>query len=277
MLGQEATPAQRETLRHQLGLDRPFYEQAISWYGNALHGNLGDSFFLQQPVMTALIDRLPVTASLTSFAFVFAVIVGVLAGLVASVRHGRLADWGVMLLAILGLSIPVFWLALNMIYVFSVRLGWFPTSGYSPPSQGLGPYLSHLLMPTLVLGLVYMALIARMTRSSMVEVLGQDFVRTARSKGLRERLVVVRHAFRNALIPVVTVLGFTAGELLAGSVITETVFNLPGVGRLVVDAVQRRDYPLVQGSLLLITVVYLVVNLVVDVVYAWVDPRIHYS
>lgn len=276
MLGQEATADQAEQLREQLGLNRSFMEQAVSWYGNALTGDLGTSFFLKSSVMDAVKARIPITASLTILALVIAMTIGVSAGIIASVKHGRFADWGIMLLAVLGFSIPVFWLALNLIFVFSVRLGWFPTGGYRSIDEGFLEYLRHLALPAITLGLAYTGLIARMTRSSMLEVFRHDYVRTARAKGLRERAVIGRHVFRNALIPIVTIIGLTAGELLAGSVVTETVFNLPGIGRLVVDAVKRRDYPLIQGTLLVITLVYLVVNLIVDVLYAWVNPRIRY-
>jgi peptide/nickel transport system permease protein len=187
MLGQEATPEQRIALRAQLGLDKGFGAQVAAWYGNAARGNLGDSFFLHKPVTTALIERLPVTLSVTLFALVFATLGGGLMGVVAGINHGRLADWALMLLAIIGLSIPVFWLALNFIFLFAVRLHALPTSGYVPLSDGIGPYVKHLVLPGLTLGIVYTALIARMARSSMVEVLRQDYVRTARAKGLRAR------------------------------------------------------------------------------------------
>ncbi len=277
MLGQEATTEQREQLRQELGLDRSVTEQAITWYGNAFRGDLGHSYFLHQPVTEALVSRLPVTLSVTLFAMFFAIVVGISAGVVASVRHGRFLDWGVMLIAIFGLSIPVFWLALNMIFIFSVRLGWFPTGGYVPITDGFFEYLRHLFMPSIALGLAYTALIARMTRSTMLEVLQQDFVRTARAKGLGQRIVILRHALRNALIPIITIIGISAGELLAGSVITETVFNLPGVGRLIVDGVRRRDFPVVQGGILIITLSYLLINLIADLLYAWANPRIRYE
>lgn len=276
MLGQEATADQAEQLRDQLGLNRSFFEQLTSWYGNAVRGDLGESFFLHMPVMTAVAKRIPVTASLTLLSLLVAMTIGVTTGVLASIRHGRFTDWGLMLLATLGLSIPVFWLALNLIFLFSVKLGWLPTSGYSSLSEGFGEYLKHLLLPAVSLGLAYAGLIARMTRSSMLEVLRQDYVRTSRAKGLKESAVIFQHAFRNALIPIITIIGMTAGELLAGSVVTETIFNLPGVGRLVVDAIQRRDYPLVQGSILVVTVSYLLINLLVDILYAWVNPRIRY-
>lgn len=277
MLGAEASATEADELRRQLGLDHPFLGRMKTWYSGAVRGDLGHSLFLHQPVTSALLERLPVTLSLTFCALMISATIGITAGVIASLRQGKFTDWGIMLLAIIGISIPIFWLALNMIFLFSVRLGWFPTGGYSPISEGLGSFLKHLFLPSLALGLAYTALIARMSRSSMLEVLRQDYVRTARAKGLRDRGVILVHAMRNALIPIVTILGLTVGELLAGSVITETVFNLPGVGRLVIDAVKRRDYPVVQGGILIITFTYLCVNLLVDLVYGWIDPRIRYS
>ncbi|MBX5444110.1 ABC transporter permease [Sphaerobacter sp.] len=277
MLGPEATAEATQKLREELNLDQPLLQRLVNWYSDALRGDLGQSYFLHQPVSKALRERLPVTLSLSAFALVVAATIGITAGVIASVRHGRFTDWGIMLLAILGISIPIFWLALNMIFFFSVKLGWFPTGGYAPLSEGPRAFLRHLALPGFALGLAYTALIARMTRSSMLDVLRQDYMRTAQAKGLRERVVILSHAFRNALVPIATILGLTAGELLSGSVITETVFNLPGVGRLVIDAVNRRDYPVVQGGILLVTMLYLFVNLVVDLLYGWIDPRIRYS
>lgn len=277
MLGPEATQEDIQLTRERLGLDRPFHERFLEWSGNAIRGDLGDSIFLNQPVTTALIERLPVTLSLAAFAWFVSGVIGITVGVIASVRHGRPADWGLMFMAIIGLSVPVFWLALNMIFLFSVRLGWLPTGGYVPLTENPVEYMKHLLLPGIVLGLAHTAVIARMTRSSMLEVLRQDYVRTAQAKGLKAKTVVMRHALRNALIPIITVLGISAGELLSGSVITETVFNLPGVGRLVIDGVRRRDFPVIQGGILIITVGYLFINLLVDLVYAWVDPRVHYS
>jgi peptide/nickel transport system permease protein len=277
MLGPEATGEQLEAVREQMGLNEPLHVRLVNWYADALRGDLGRSFFLNQPVAEALVSRLPVTFSLTIMALAFSLIFGIGAGVIASIRQGKFTDWGIMLLAILGLSIPIFWLALNMIWLFSVRLGWFPTGGYVAFTESPTGFFRHLLMPAIALGLVHMAVIARMTRSSMLEVLRQDYVRSARAKGLREWVVIARHAFRNALIPIVTIVGISAGEMLAGSVITETVFNLPGVGRLIVDAVRRRDYPLVQGGILIITVSYLIINLLVDLLYAWINPRIRYQ
>lgn len=277
MLGSEATGEQIAEVRARLGLDRPFQERMLDWYTRVLRGDLGESYFLSQSVSEALVERFPITVSLSVLALMVAASLGILAGIVAGVRQGSWTDWTVMVMAMLGLSLPVFWLALNLIFLFSVKLGWLPTGGYVPLAKDPVGFVKHLALPGVTLGLVHAAVIARITRSSMVEVLRQEYVQAARAKGLRERTVVFRHAFRNALLPVITILGISTGELLAGSVITETVFNLPGVGRLIIDAVRRRDYPVVQGGILFITFSYLLVNLIVDLVYAWVNPRIRYS
>lgn len=277
MLGSEATGEQIAEVRARLGLDRPFQERMLDWYTRVLRGDLGESYFLSQSVSEALVERFPITVSLSVLALMVAASLGILAGIVAGVRQGSWTDWTVMVMAMLGLSLPVFWLALNLIFLFSVKLGWLPTGGYVPLAKDPVGFVKHLALPGVTLGLVHAAVIARITRSSMVEVLRQEYIQAARAKGLRERTVVFRHAFRNALLPVITILGISTGELLAGSVITETVFNLPGVGRLIIDAVRRRDYPVVQGGILFITFSYLLVNLIVDLVYAWVNPRIRYS
>lgn len=277
MLGSEATGEQIAEVRARLGLDRSFQERMLNWYTRVLRGDLGESYFLSQSVSEALVERFPITVSLSMLALMVAASLGILAGIVAGVRQGSWTDWMVMVMAMLGLSLPVFWLALNLIFLFSVKLGWLPTGGYVPLAKDPVGFVKHLALPGVTLGLVHAAVIARITRSSMVEVLRQEYVQAARAKGLRERTVVFRHAFRNALLPVITILGISTGELLAGSVITETVFNLPGVGRLIIDAVRRRDYPVVQGGVLFITFSYLLVNLIVDLVYAWVNPRIRYS
>jgi peptide/nickel transport system permease protein len=277
MLGSEATGEQIAEVRARLGLDRPFQERMLDWYTRVLRGDLGESYFLSQSVSEALVERFPITVSLSVLALMVAASLGILAGIVAGVRQGSWTDWTVMVMAMLGLSLPVFWLALNLIFLFSVKLGWFPTGGYVPLAKDPVEFVKHLALPGVTLGLVHAAVIARITRSSMVEVLRQEYIQAARAKGLRECTVIFRHAFRNALLPVITILGISTGELLAGSVITETVFNLPGVGRLIIDAVRRRDYPVVQGGILFITFSYLLVNLIVDLVYAWVNPRIRYS
>jgi peptide/nickel transport system permease protein len=277
MLGLEASGEAINAKRLELGLHRPLMERMVSWFADAARGNLGDSYFLHQSVTQALVERVPITLSLASLALTVAILVGISAGILASVRQGTVADWGVMLLALFGLSVPSFWLALNLIFLFAVRWQWFPVGGYVPFTQAPGSFLRHIFLPGLSLGLVHAAVIARMTRARMLEVLQMDYIRTARAKGLNDWVIVYGHAIKNALIPIVTVIGISAGVLLGGAVVTETVFNLPGVGRLIVEGVKRRDYPVIQGGLLFLTCTYLVSNLVVDLLYAWVNPRIRYE
>jgi peptide/nickel transport system permease protein len=277
ILGVETDGAAISAMRKELGLDRPLYERMALWFGKAFTGDLGDSLFLHQPMTEALADRYPVTISLAIFAAVVAMGAGIPAGIIAATHQGRVADWLAMVLALIVLSIPSFWLALNLIFFLGVKLRWFPIGGYVSPAKDFGDYLKHLVLPGVSLGLAYAASIARITRTSMLEVLRMDYVRTAQAKGLRNMVVIGRHAFRNALIPVLTVVGLSFGGLLGGSAVTETVYTLPGVGRLVVEAVQRRDYPVIQGGILALTVTYLVINLLVDLLYAWTDPRIRYE
>jgi len=277
MLGNEATPAQLETLRTQLGLGRSLPEQFVLWLGQALRGNLGESFFLGRPVSRALIERLPATMQLAVLSLVFSLLIGIPAGLIAAVRQNTWWDQLVMATAIGGISIPSFWLGLALILVFSVQLGWLPSGGYTPLWEDVGQGLRTLILPAVSLGSMQAALIARMTRSSMLEVLRQDYVRTAKAKGVQDWWVIVKHALKNAMIPVITTIGTAFGVLLGGAVVVEIVFTYPGLGRLVVLAVQRRDYPLVQGALLLTSVIYVVVNLAVDLLYGVFDPRIKYE
>jgi len=277
MLGLEASGEAINARRLELGLHRPLIERMVSWFAKAAQGNLGDSYFLHQSVTQALAERIPITFSLASLALTVAIMAGMSAGIFASVKQGTMADWGVMLLALFGLSVPSFWLALNLIFLFAVRWQWFPVGGYVPLTEAPGAFLKHIFLPGLSLGLVHAAVIARMTRARMLEVLRMDYIRTARAKGLNEWVVVYGHAIKNALIPIVTVIGISAGVLLGGAVVTETVFNLPGVGRLVVEGVKRRDYPIIQGGILFLTCTYMVSNLVVDLLYAWINPRIRYE
>lgn len=277
ILGDQATPDQIAAVRRQLGLDQPLPIQFLRWFGRALRGDLGWSIFLDRPVGTAIAERIPVTITLTLFAELIAVLVAVPAGIIAAARHNTWADRLFMFLALLGVSIPGFWLAVAMILLFAVTLRWLPVAGYQPLSEGGFASLRYLLMPAVSLGFMQAALIARMTRSSMLEVLRQDFVRTARAKGLRERAIIYKHAFRNALIPVITVVGLSFAVLMGGAIIIEKIFTLPGMGRLVVTAVQKRDYPVVQGVVLLTAGVYVLINLAVDLTYAWIDPRVRYQ
>jgi peptide/nickel transport system permease protein len=273
-LDASATPAQLAQMRHQLGLDQPFTLQMADWYGRILHGDLGQSILLHRSVASAIIERLPVTLSLAAFALILALFIGICAGVLAATRHGSWADQSLMALALLGLSVPEFWLGLMLIFGFAVGLGWFPAGGYIPPSVSIVGWLRSLALPALSLAAVQVGFIARMTRSAMLEVLHQDFIRTADSKGLPWSVVVIRHGLPNALVPILTVAGIIAGGLLGGALVIEQVFSLPGVGRLIVDAILSRDFPVIQGSLLFVAVVYLFVNLTVDMLYALVDPRV---
>lgn len=277
MLGSDATPQQIQALRTQMGLDRSLPAQFVLWLGQALRGNLGESFFLGRPVSQALMERLPATMQLAMLSLLFSLLIGIPAGIAAAVRQNSRWDQMVMVVAMGGISVPSFWLGLAMILLFSVQLGWLPSGGYVPLWEDLSQGLRTLLLPAIALGFMQAALIARMTRSSMLEVLRQDYVRTAKAKGLGWWRVTLRHALKNAMIPVITTIGTAFGVLLGGAVIVEIVFTYPGLGRLVVLAVQRRDYPLVQGALLLTSVIYVAVNLAVDLLYSVFDPRITYE
>lgn len=273
-LDASATPEQIARLRVALGLDKPLPLQMADWYGRVLRGDLGQSILLNRSVAAALIERLPVTLSLAGFSLAFAVIFGVAAGTIAAVNHDRWPDQAVMTMALIGLSTPEFWLGLVLILVFAVQLGWLPTGGFVPIAESPTSWLRTIFLPGLTVGLVQVGFIARMTRASMLDALNQDFVRTADAKGLSRFDIVVRHGLPNALIPIMTVIGIVAGALLGGTVIIEQVFSIPGVGRLIIGAIAARDFPVMQGGLLFLAVIYLVVNLTVDILYAVVDPRV---
>jgi peptide/nickel transport system permease protein len=247
------------------------------WYLRVLQGDLGTSLLLNRSVTSAILERLPVTLSLTAMAFLVSVLLGMAAGVLAAVRHGKAADQGLMTLALLGLSIPEFWLGLVLIWLVAVMVPIFPAGDYVAFATNPWQWARHLALPTFTLACVQMGFVARMTRSSMLEVLGQDFVRTARAKGLPEPYVVLRHGLANAMVPIVTVMGIMVGALLGGAVVTEQVFSIPGLGRLIIGAVLSRDFPVIQGGLLFLALIYLVVNLVVDLLYAVVDPRVRLS
>ena len=273
-----ASAEELQRIRTRLNLDLPWHQQIVTWYSNVLfRGDLGQSFLLNRSVTEAIIERLPVTLSLTALALAIALVCGVTLGVVAAVRHGTWLDQSTMSLALVGLSIPDFWLGLVAIYVFAVALGWLPTGGFVPITQDVFGWARSMFLPAVTLGLTQMGLIARITRSSMLEVLNQDYVRTARAKGVPTYKVVGKHALANALIPVITVAGVVVGVLLGGAVVIEQVYSLPGVGRLIIGAVLRRDYPVIQGGLLLLAVIYVFVNIAVDFLYAYVDPRVRYG
>ena len=277
MLGDQATAADIAKLRASYGLDKPLPLQFAYWLGELVHGNLGQSIFLQRPVTQALLERAEPTFFLTLFSIVIATLIGVPCGIIAAVWRGKTIDQFFSGFAMLGASIPSFWFGLILMQIFAVGLGWFPVAGYGDPGVPLSDRLHHLVLPSIVLGVVNSALILRFTRASMLDVLGDDHIRTARAKGLSEASVILRHALRNALIPVITVLGLTFALLIGGAIVTETVFGLPGVGNLVVSAVLRRDYPVIQGALLVIAGLYVLINLAIDLLYLVVDPRVKYA
>jgi peptide/nickel transport system permease protein len=277
ILGPDAKAEQVAELRARLGLDQPVQVQLVNWYGRLLRGDLGQSIFENRPVTEAIMTRAEPTLLLTTLATLVAVSLGLTMGLLAALRHGRWQDNGAMLVAIGGVSMPTFWLGLNLIFVFGVLLGWLPVAGYEPLSSGLWESLRYLILPSVTLGLFQAALLARLTRSMMLETLGDDYVRTARAKGLAEQAVVMRHAFRNALIPLLTVIGLIFAALMGGAVITEQVFNIPGVGRMLIQAVARRDYPVVQGVVMIVAALYVLINLVVDLLYGYLDPRLRFG
>jgi peptide/nickel transport system permease protein len=276
MLGMDANPADVERMRIQLGLDKPLFVQYAQWIGNVLQGNFGESIFLQIPVLTAVVDRLEPTILLTLLAITIAVGFGIPAGVISATRFGTLSDQCFMVVALLGVSMPEFWLGLNLIFLVAVKLGWLPVAGYVPLGGQWLATLRYLILPAFCLGFVQSTLIARMTRAVMLDVLSQDYIRTGHAKGLTVSRIVCKHALKNALIPTLTVIGITFAILMGGAIVIETVFNIPGVGRLLVQSVLRRDYPVIQGVVLLIAGAYVLINLLVDVLYAYFDPRIKY-
>jgi peptide/nickel transport system permease protein len=277
ILGPDATPQRIAELRQQLGLDQPVPIQVARWFGRLLHGDLGESIYLNRPVTQTILERAEPTLMLTLLATLFAILVGLPIGIVSATRAGSWADLGAMLVALGGISMPSFWVGLNLIFVFAVLMGILPVAGYQPLSRGLWENLRYLMLPAVTLGFAQAALLARMSRSLMLDVLMEDYVRTARSKGVAEEKVVLYHALRNVMVPLVTVMGLTFAILMGGAVITEQVFNIPGVGRLLVQSVLRRDYPVVQGIVLVIAFNYVVINLLVDILYGLFDPRVRHS
>jgi peptide/nickel transport system permease protein len=276
LAGDVASPEQIAAIRSRLGLDQPILVQFAEWIGRLLSGDLGTSIISNQPVSRLIGERLEPTLALAATTIVFAVIVAVPLGVISAWRHGTWIDRGVMALSVLGFSVPVFVLGYLWIFGVAMQLQWLPVQGYVSFRQGLWPFLERLILPTLTLSVIYIALIARITRASMLEVLGEDYIRTAHAKGVGERAVLTRHALRNAAVPIVSVIGLGIALLISGVVITESVFNLPGLGRLTVDAVLARDYPVIQGVILLFSAIYILINLAVDVSYTIFDPRIRY-
>ena len=274
--GDQATPDDVARIRASLGLDRPFLIRFGEWSWHILHGDLGTSIFTNLPVAAMIAQRIEPTLSLMAVTLAFAVTVAVPIGVVAAWQADTLIDRAIMGFAVLGFSVPVFVIGYVLAYVFALQLDWLPVQGYTPFAEGVGPWIENLILPALALGCVYIALIARTTRAAMLEVLQQDYIRTARAKGIGQTGILFVHALKNAAVPIVTVIGIGMALLIGGAVVTETVFAIPGIGRLTVDAILRRDYPVIQGVVLLFSFVYVVVNLVVDLTYTVLDPRIRY-
>ncbi|HEX4170999.1 MAG TPA: ABC transporter permease [Acetobacteraceae bacterium] len=274
--GDQATPADVERIRESLGLDRPFVVRFGEWLWQIVHGDLGTSIFTNLPVSHMIAQRIEPTTSLMVLTIIFSIVIAIPLGVVAAWKHGTWIDRCVMVLAVFGFSTPVFVLGYLLAYFFALRLDWLPVQGFTPISQGVIPFLRSLALPTIALGLIYIALLARITRATMLEVLSQDYVRTAKAKGVGQRAVLFVHALKNAAVPIVTIVGIGVALLIGGAVITESVFAIPGLGRLTVDAILRRDYPVIQGVVLLFSFVYVLVNLAVDLLYTLFDPRIRY-
>jgi peptide/nickel transport system permease protein len=276
IVGDNATQAQIDAVRRQLGLDEPLAVQFVHWLAGVLRGDLGMSIFSHEPVGKLIAQRIEPTLSLATTTLLLAVTVAVSFGVLAAWKVGTWVDRVVMVLSVVSFSVPVFVVGYLLIYLFSIQLGWLPVQGYAPIGEGFIVWIRHLILPSIALGLAYVALIARITRTAMLDVLSEDYIRTARAKGVATGPVLMKHALKNAGVPIVTVIGIGIALLIGGVVITETVFNIPGVGRLVVDAISKRDYPIIQGVTLIFSGVYVVVNLIVDLSYTLLDPRIRY-
>lgn len=274
ILGDQATPEDVQQLRDQLGLNDPLPIQFVSWFTGVLTLDFGDSIFLGIPVTEALLDRVQPTGLLTLYALIVQLLIGVPLGVVSALKSGTVVDRLMTALAISGAAIPNFFLGIMLILIFAVRLQWLPSVGYVSPMEDLWGHTQRMLMPAFALGFSTAGLLARLIRSSMLDVLNEDYVRTAMAKGLAHRDVIIRHALRNALVPAITVVGTSIAALLGGAVVTETVFTIPGMGRLVVQSISRRDYPIIQGAVMAIAVSYVLVNLLVDLLYVYADPRV---
>ena len=276
LAGDNATPEQLDRIRTSLGLNEPLYTQFFTWIGKLLHGDFGVSLISNVPVITMIGNRIEPTVAIALSTIILTVIVAVPLGVVAAWKHGTWIDRFVMALSVIGFSVPVFVIGYVLIQVFAIDLRWLPVQGYRSFARGFGPFFERIALPTLTLSFIYIALIARMTRAAMLDVLDEDYIRTARAKGIAEHSVLLRHALRNAAVPVITVIGTGFALLISGVVVTETVFNLPGIGRLTVDAVLARDYPVIQAMILLTSGIYVGVNLLIDLSYTLLDPRIRY-
>jgi len=277
ILGPDATADQIEALRERLGLNEPLHLQYVNWFADAVRLDFGESIFLGQPVTEALLDRAQPTLLLTLYALLIQTLIGVPIGVISAVRHNSLLDRVLMVISISGAAIPSFFLGIMLILLFAVRLQWLPSGGFTSVFEDPVAHAKQMFLPAFALGFTSAGLLARLVRSSMLDVLQEDYIRTAKAKGLPQRIMVIRHALRNALIPAITVIGYSLGGLLGGAVVTETVFVIPGMGRLVVQSVARRDFPVIQGAILLIATFYVLANLLVDVLYVYIDPRVRYG
>jgi peptide/nickel transport system permease protein len=277
MLGDRATPDQVAALRHQLGLDRPIIQQFFDWFGNVLRLNFGDSIFLDMPVSQAIADRFQPTILLTFYALIIQIAIGIPVGVISAVRRGGWLDRLLMVFSIFGAAVPTFFLGIVLILIFAVNRRWLPAGGYVPITEDPVAHFKAMIMPAFALGFSSAGLLARLVRSTMLDVMRDDYIRTAYAKGLTERRVITRHALRNAMIPALTVIGASLGALLGGAVVTETVFTIPGMGRLIVQSISRRDFPVIQGAVMITAGIYVLVNLLVDILYIYVDPRVRYG
>jgi peptide/nickel transport system permease protein len=274
----DVDPAAADVLRRKFGLDRPMYVQYFFWFRELARGNLGNSIYGSNVSVSRIIwEALPRTLSLATLAFAISLVLAVTAGVISAVKKYSMLDHTFTFAAFLGLSMPDFWLGIILIIIFAVKLDWLPAIGYRPLSDGFWPWLSHLILPAIAIGTPFSAIIARMTRSAMLEVLQSDYIKVARAKGLRERTVILVHALRNALIPVITVTGIAFALLMSGAVIVENVFAIKGLGRVLIQGILNRDYPVVQGAILVVSVLFVFTNLVVDILYTVIDPRIRYQ
>lgn len=274
LLGEEATEEQIHALREEMGLNLPLIQQYLNWVGGVFQGDLGVSYFMKEPVTYAIFTHLGPTLSLAILAGTIALILSVPLGIWAAINRGSATDQTIMGFSLLGMSVPSFLLALFLVLLVGVQLRWLPVAGYQELETGFWNHYKYLILPAIALGAMQTALIARMSRSSLLEVLNMNYIKTARSKGVKERFVIYRHALRNAFLPILTVIGQTFGSLVAGAVVTETIFNIPGIGQLIINSVERRDYAVIQGVVLFVTLTYVVINLIVDLLYGVVDPRV---
>ena len=274
ILGIEASEEQIEALNEELGLNLPVHVQYVNWVAGVLQGDFGTSYFMEEPVMESILSHLGPTMSLAILAEIVALILAIPIGILAAYRQGSLTDQSLMVVSLLGMAVPSFLLGLLLMLWFGVHLQWLPIAGYEPLSEGLWEHLRYLILPAISLGTIQAALVARMTRSSMLEVLNKNFIKTARSKGLQERKVVAKHALRNAFLPILTVIGQSFGTLVTGAVVVETIFNLPGLGQLIINSIERRDFAVIQGVVLFVTLAYVFINLIVDLLYGVIDPRV---